>query len=290
MISTIANDTLRIAYTPDPDDAFAWWAIATEQIAVPDCKVVCETQHIQQINEQCLRGELDVAAISSAAWPFFCKDYVLLSPGASVGRNYGPVLAAKNSMNLEDLSGTTVAIPGKLTTATMLLRLFFPGVITIEMPFDQIAENIANDTVAAGVLIHEELLNWENAGIRQLVSLGGLWAEATNLPIPVGLNVAHRRLGEAKITQIATAIRDSVRHAQIRRRQAIDWALQYSITSQRIAEKFINMFANEDTLQLAPDCIEALRIMYSKAFDQQLIPVVPYLDPVMPESRSLCKV
>ena len=185
---------INAAFTPDPDDAFAWWALATRQLTLDGCDFDIKPMHIQDINRGCMRQEIDIGAISSAVWPLIHKNYVMLSAGASVGRNYGPALVARRNA-ADPSAGTRVAIPGEHTTGALLLRLFFPGVQTIEMPFDKIAGAVCNGQVQAGVLIHEELLNWKAMGLRRVCCLGQRWSQETQLPLPVGLNVAHKRLG-----------------------------------------------------------------------------------------------
>lgn len=272
---------LRCAHTPDPDDAFAWWALTTGRVAAGDRTIDLTTEPIQAINEKCLQGEYDIAAISSAAWPWLQDDYVILGSGASVGRGYGPSLATKSLCAVSDLDGALVAIPGELTTGALLLRLFFPGVRTVELPFDKIAQAILNGVVDAGVLIHEELLNWETKGLRELACLGATWMRDTGLPIPVGVNVAHRRLGTEGLRQAEVAVHQSMVLANMHPDDARAWAMRYSMEcAEGIGEAFIGMFANDDTLEMPQDCLQALDLLYQRAFNSGLIPVRPEVAPL----------
>lgn len=277
------QQTLRVAYTSDPDDAFAWWAIIQGKVNLGDYIVDNYAWHIQKINEFCEKGFFDVAAVSSAAWPYLEKDYFLLSVGASVGRGYGPVLASAKIQNSEDLAGKVVAIPGGKTTGGLLLKLFYPEVKTVCLPFDQIAQAILDGGVDAGVLIHEELLNWGHKGLQTVQCLGAKWQEETGLPIPVGVNIVHRRLHEFMARSIASAIRESLIYAKKYQEEAFRWALGYSCQEKPgIASTFIDMFANEDTLGLDSDCIEALRLLYDMSYKKGLIPSLPKVHPINP--------
>lgn len=273
--------TIRAFHTPDPDDAYAWWAIATGRTRVPGCRIDVGSAHIQWINEQCRQGKVDIAAISSATYPLIANDYALLSAGASVGRGYGPALATRDLASSGDLDGALVAVPGDLTTGALLLRLFFPEARTVSLPFDQVAAAIAGGEVDAGVLIHEELLNWEHKGLRRLLCLGAEWTNRTGLPIPVGLNVVHRRHGAERIHQIAQAIRISMEEADRHPVQARRFAMGYSIEKcEGIGEKFMKMFANEDTIALGDDCLEAMNLLFRMAHERGLLPTPPRLEPI----------
>ena len=273
---TSGTRIVRAAFTPDPDDAFAWWAIATGKLTVPDCRIETSAHHIQEINEACVRGEYDIAAVSSAAWPKLCDDYYILESGASVGRNYGPALATKRFDEAQIANGALVGIPGELTTGALLLRMFYPGARTVVLPFDQIARAILEDKIDAGVLIHEELLNWNAAGLRRIGCLGEKWTTLTGLPLTVGLNVIHRRLGSDLIGELSRAIRESMLIAQGHEAEALKWAMQYSREAEpEIGRKFIQMFANSDTIRLDDDCRAALKTMFDMAYERNLICRIP---------------
>ena len=280
-IASQAQHIIRAAFTPDPDDAFAWWAIATDRVRVANCTFQLSPRHIHEINQACIQEELDIGAISSAAWPLLYKNYKILSAGASVGRGYGPALVTKSSDQLKLGAGAIVAIPGAQTTGALLLRLFFPGVRTVELPFDQIAAAVHRGDADAGVLIHEELLNWRATGLHRLACLGERWMQETGMPIPVGLNVIHRRLGDDLIARISAAIRESMIRANQDCVEARAWAMRYSRQAQAgIADEFIRMFANDDTLQLGDDCLAALRKLYAMAYERGLIPSIPPVETV----------
>ena len=272
----LQQEKLQVAHTADPDDAFAWWAIANGHVSLNNYKIELEALHIQDINEACIDQKFDIAAVSSAAWPHLYKNYCILASGASVGRGYGPVIASASAVDLN--KDVTVAIPGELTTGALLLRLFYPNVKTVSMPFDQIAEAISLQHVDAGVLIHEELLNWQNKGLQKVQCLGKKWQDEMDLPIPVGLNIVHRRLGE-DMKKVQQVVCDSMQFAAKNEEKAKDWGRKYTIETKRgIAEKFMQMFANEDTLRLQEDCVRALHKLYEVAYAAKLIPCIPDVD------------
>lgn len=260
-----------IAFTPDPDDAFAWWAILTDRLRMPGFQFNARPMHIHDINRMCHREELSIGATSSAAWPTMYRNYRILSAGASVGRGYGPALVTHE--RLDTLApGTRVGIPGDQTTGAMLLRLFYPGVQTIELPFNEIAAAVLRKELDAGVLIHEELLNWKHAGLHRVVCLGAKWMEQTGLPIPVGLVVMHRRYGDECVRQFSAMVRESLVVARNNSDAARRWAMGFSREAEAgIADQFINMFANDDTLNLDADCVRALKLLYEMAFERGLI-------------------
>lgn len=279
--ATVCPRTLRACHTPDPDDAFAWWAIATGRLALPGTRIEVDARPIQQINEACLAGELDIAAISSAAYPLLAERYAILDSGASVGRGYGPALATRDLAALGDVRSATIAVPGDLTTGALLLRLFFPGVRTVAMPFDAIAPALLAGEVQAGVLIHEELLNWEARGLRRLLCLGAEWQRRTGLPIPVGLNVIRRDLGRAAMAAVSRLVRRSMEEADRRPEEAMAHAMRHSREARRgIGARFVRMFANADTLHLDTDCLRALRLLFEMAHGAGLLPRVPEVAPV----------
>ena len=272
--------TLQITHSADPDDGYAWWAVATGRLGIGGSELRVEAMAIDEINRRCIEGRMDdVCAISSAAWPLMSHDYAILSAGSSVGRGYGPALAAVGSIPYGRLAASTVAIPGDLTTGALLLRLFFPGVRTRVMPFREIAPAILRGEVDAGVLIHEELMNYRDRGLERLACLGQIWTEQTGLPIPVGLNVVKRELGCELMQRIADLTLASMVEAEAHREEATRWAMQYSIQCRTgIGEEFLHMFANEDTLCLARDCRLALNELFVRAHVAGLIPRVPQLE------------
>ena len=278
-----ANQVLTLSHSPDPDDAFAWWGVLSGRAGIEGVEFDCIPRTMQQANIACLEDRVDVAAISSAAWPHFSGRYAILGVGASVGRGYGPALGSLRLRSAEELAGATVALPGNLTTGALLFRLMHPEVRTVELPCAEIGEAILRGDVDAGVLIHEELMNTKHRGLRRLECLGKRWEQETGLPIPVGLIAVRRTLGETLIDQIAGALRESIHAAFANRELATASAMSYSReAAPSIGEEFIGMFTNSDTAELPEDCREALRLLYARAYTADLIPALPAVRPVYP--------
>src|ERR1700733_9493825 len=187
---------LTIAYTPDSDDAFYYDALETGRIPLPGYLPAFSREPMSVLNRAALRGKFDVTAISSVVYPQIATRYAILSVGTSVGRGYGPVLVSKEGLTVEDLRGRRVGVPGIPTTGWFLLRCLCPEAIPVEMAFDQIASAVAAGELEAGVMIHEELLYYPRMNLQRVVDLGAEWCQRHNLPLPVGLNVIRRDLGQ----------------------------------------------------------------------------------------------
>jgi 5,8-dihydroxy-2-naphthoate synthase len=263
---------ILIGCTPDPDDAFAWHALATRIVSPPPgVQLEVRFAPIAELNDRIAEGALDIAAISSVLYPRIARSYAILRPGASVGRGYGPRLAARSRMDLAALAGKRVGVPGTTSTGTALCRLFAPRAITVPLPFEEIAPRVASGELEAGVLIHEDLMSYGDHQLVSVACLGDLWTRRTGLPLPVGLNVIRRSLGERLCAELARCVSDSVLHALAHRREASEWAMRFS-RAQRpgIAERFIRMFANGDTVSMPPDCVSALARLYGELRDAGL--------------------
>lgn len=268
------------AFSGDPDDAFAFYGLARGAVPPPTprpIRFVAST--VQELNERALGGAYEVTAISSAAYPRLVDRYFISGVGTSVGRNYGPMLAARDFSTLAELAGRRVASPGPLTTGHLLLRRFAPACDVVFMPFDEIRAAIVRGEVEAGVLIHEELLNYEAVGLRKIRCLGEAWFEATGLPLPVGLNVIRRDLGRRQAQAVVRALHESLLFGMEHENDARDYALGYSIALRDgIAENFIGKFANADTLRMDAATREALRLLLDLACSLQGIPRIGKLE------------
>lgn len=260
--------TLTFGYTPDPDDAFHHWALEAGRVTIPGWTLAFRREHVQTLNEGALLGRLDVTAVSSAFYPSICDRYVVLSTGASVGRGYGPALAAREP--LESLRGRRVAIPGTHTTGAFLLRYFYDGFEEVEMPFDRIAEAVADGRFDAGVLIHEELLRYRAYRLVRLACLGERWCSETGLPLPVGLIVARRALGTGLLEQVRDALRKSLEYGLSRPKDAFAFARRFG-TEEDVDRDFVTKFANDDTLSMPDDVRRGLWELYRRARRKGLI-------------------
>ncbi|MEQ8661931.1 MAG: MqnA/MqnD/SBP family protein, partial [Gammaproteobacteria bacterium] len=220
-------------------------------------------------------------------YPAIARDYVILASGASVGRGYGPALAARTDSAFDDLAGRRVGIPGTLTTGTFLLRYFYRDFIPVPLPFDTIAAAICRGDVDAGVLIHEELLNYTEQPLRRLCCLGERWSSETGLPLPVGLNVARRALGAPVLTVIENLLYASMRHALEAPASAMGFAARFGRgPGSRVRDDFVARFANTDTLMMPGDVRRGLAMLYERAHERGFIDAVPPLDLVDPQAPN----
>ena len=275
---------LRIAYTPDPDDAFHYCALETARLSLPPGLSLAFSQgHIKDLNESCLVESYDVCAISSVFYPAIADRYVIMASGASVGRDYGPVLGGRPGLAADSLVGRRVAVPGTSTTGYFLLRYFYEGYRPIPMAFDQVAEAITRGEVDAGVLIHEELLNFPERRVEKLCCLGHRWFEHTGLPLPVGLVVARRALGLERLAEVELLLRDSMVWALTHRTEAMEFASQFGRGPlSAVREDFVARFANDDTVCMPADVRLGLSTLYTKALRRGFIDRMPSLDIIDP--------
>lgn len=287
---TPADRPLTFAYTPDPDDAFHYCALETGRIPHPglDCRFV--TGHIRELNESCLRDTYDVCAISSVFYPEIDDRYVILASGTSVGRGYGPLLACREGESLTSLAGRRVGVPGTTTTGYFLLRYFYSDFVPVPMPFDRVGDALLAGEIDAGVMIHEELLNFAERRIARMCCLGARWFEHTGLPLPVGLVVARRTLGLPRLGRIESLLHASMAWALANRAEALAFASRFGRGPlSRVREDFVDKFANADTLLMPPDVRLGLGTLYTKALKRGLIdhlPALDVIDPLPPHARD----
>src|SRR5260370_21497468 len=217
------------AHSPDPDDAFMFYALPHNKIDTGGLTFRHELQDIETLNRRALRGELDVTAISIHAYAFLLDKYALLPSGCSMGDRYGPMVVARQPLTVNDLKSVRIAVPGTMTTAFLTLRLLLPGGFAHEVvPFDQIIGKVAGGEFDAGLIIHEGQLTFQNQGLHLVVDLGVWWMEQTGLPLPLGGNVVRRDLGPQVIKEISRLLKESIRYGLAHRHDALGHALRYA--------------------------------------------------------------
>lgn len=250
----MTKQLITVGHSPDPDDAFMFYALAHDKIDTGALTFRHELQDIETLNRRALRGELDVTAVSIHAYPALQEKYALLSSGCSMGDHYGPMVIARRPMKLDELGKICLAVPGTLTTAFLALRLALPAPFTYEvMPFDKIIPAVAAGKFEAGLIIHEGQLTFQNQGLHLVVDLGVWWQEKTGLPLPLGGNVVRRDLGEPTIANISRLIKESIRYGLAHRQDALTYALQYARDMDRsLADRFVGMYVNDWTLDYGP--------------------------------------
>jgi 1,4-dihydroxy-6-naphthoate synthase len=270
---------LRIAYTPDSDDAFYYDALETGQVVLPGYRLQFVREPMNVLNQAALQGLCEVTAISSVLYPQVADRYAILSAGTSVGRGYGPVLVGRRGRTLGELERARVGVAGLQTTGWFLLRWLCPKAVPVAMAFDRIADAVAAGELDAGVMIHEELLYYPRLGLERIADLGAAWCRQHNLPLPVGLNVVRRDLGTAGMERVCAAIRRSLRHALDHPEPALERVRRFGRGAEgQCTERFVEMFANRDSLHLASDVRAGLRLLFAQVADQGLGTPVPALD------------
>ena len=270
---------IRIGHSPDADDAFMYYAIAHGKVPVGDYEVQHVLEDIESLNKRALSGELEGTAISAGAYPQVADKYRIMSVGSSIGRNYGPMIVARADGEVTSLQGARVAIPGTYTTAYLLLRLYAEGFEAIPIDFDKIMPAVLNREVDAGLLIHEGQVTYGDMGLVKLLDLGEAWGQDTGLPIPLGLDMVRRDLGDEVAQLMADSLRDSIQYAFDHEDEALDYALQFSRGTEReTCRRFVRMYVNDDTLDMGEEGKRALETLFSRALDRGIIDSIPPID------------
>jgi len=271
---------IRVAHSPDSDDAFMFYALAKELIDTGTYRFEHVLSDIETLNSRAFEGTYEVSAVSIHAYAHLDDRYALLSSGASMGDGYGPIVVARKDIGPRDLRGCVVAVPGKLTSAALALQMWMPGLKTVVLPFDAVGPAVMAGEVDAGVVIHEGQLTWKDEGLFLVQDLGVWWHEETGgLPLPLGGNVVRRDLGEQTISDVSSLLRQSIEFSLAHREQALDYALDYGRGLDRgRADQFVGMYVNELTVDYGERGEKAMRLFLEKAHGQGLIPKVPVLD------------
>ena len=270
---------IKLAHSPDSDDAFMFYALATHKLATPGYKYTHVLGDIQSLNEAALAETYDVTALSFAAYPSLRDKYVLLDCGASFGEGYGPIVVATGAIKPQELKGRRIGVPGLKTTAYLTLKLFEPDFEPVVMPFDKIIEAVRNEVVEAGLLIHEGQILFPQLGLHRVVDLGIWWQEQTSLPLPLGGNAVRRALGPEMGRLIARTIRDSVTYGLEHRDEALNYAMQFAREMEpELADKFVGMYVNKWTLGYGERGKKAVRELIERGTVAGLLPGPPTIE------------
>ena len=247
----MADPTLvRIAHSPDSDDAFMFYALTQGLLDVEGLEIEHRLEDIETLNQAAFEGTYEITALSFHGWAYLEDRYALMPSGASFGDGYGPVVVAREASSREALAGRTVAIPGELTTAALALRLWQPRVETVVVPFDRIFDAVESGRAEAGVVIHEGQLTWGDRGLERVVDLGAWWEEATGGPLPLGCNAIRRDLEPALVVRLCRLLTESIEYALDHREEALDYAQRYArdLEDDRSrSDRFVGMYVNEWT-------------------------------------------
>lgn len=265
---------ISIAHSPDSDDAFMFYGLATNKVRVNGYKfshVLCD---IETLNQRAIREAFfDVTAISFHAYPYLQDNYALMACGGSVGEGYGPMIIATRQYDLDEIRRIRIAVPGTLTTAYLALKLFAPEIETAVVPFDQIIPEVLAGNFQAGLIIHEGQLTWSRSGLSRILDLGEWWREQTGLPLPLGGNAIRRSLGDSVMVTVTRALRDSIQHGLDHRDEALAYAMQFARDlDTSLADKFVGMYVNERTLNYGDDGRQAIRRLLEMGHERGIIP------------------
>lgn len=275
-----ATREISIAHSPDSDDAFMFYGLATNKVRVPGYRfshVLCD---IETLNHKAIHEAFyDVTAISFHAYPYLQDKYALMACGGSVGENYGPMIVAPQRYSLDEIKKVKIAIPGTLTTAFLALKLFAPEIETEVVPFDQIIPQVLAGKYRAGLIIHEGQLTYGNNGLHKILDLGVWWREQTGMPLPLGGNAIKRSLGPEAMRVTTQALRESIQHGLDHRESALQYAMQFARDlDPGLADKFVGMYVNERTLDYGKDGRAAIEKLLAMGHERGIIPQVAKID------------
>ncbi|OLB26563.1 MAG: ABC transporter substrate-binding protein [Acidobacteria bacterium 13_2_20CM_58_27] len=270
---------IKLAHSPDSDDAFMFYALATHKLSTPGYKYTHILSDIQSLNEAALEETYDVTAISFAAYPELRDKYVLLDCGASFGEGYGPIVVSTKAVKGQELAGRRIAVPGTKTSAYLTLRLFEANFEPVVMPFDKIIDAVQNNLVEAGLLIHEGQLFFQEKGLHKVIDLGIWWQEQTGLPLPLGGNAVRKALGPRLGRQIAKTIRNSVAYGLEHREEALNYAMQFAREMNlELADTFIGMYVNKWTLGYGEKGRQAVKELIVRGTRAGFLPEPPVVE------------
>ena len=263
---------ITVAHSPDSDDAFMFYALATNKIKTGDLKFRHVLSDIETLNQKALKGEYEVTAISFHAYAYLTEKYALLDSGASMGDRYGPLLVSETPMRPSEVKGKLIAVPGTMTTAFLILKLFEPDFRHVVVPFDKVFERVAKRKADAGLIIHEGQLTFSTLGLHKVVDLGEWWHKETKLPLPLGGNVVRKDLGAKLIAQISYTLRKSIEYALEHRDEALNYAMQFARDmEEEVADKFVGMYVNDRTLNYGQAERRAIQLLLDMGHQKKII-------------------
>lgn len=271
--------TIRVGHSPDPDDAFMFYGLASGKVKLEGIRIEHQLEDIQSLNERALKAELEVTAISAHAFPFVADKYWIMKTGASMGEGYGPVIISRKYKSLNELRGKTVGTPGRLTTASLLFKTLTDGIKNIDMPFDKIMEAVDKATVDAGLLIHEGQITYQALGYNKVLDFGEFWQkESGGLPLPLGLDVVRKDLGESMARALSKGLRESIAYGYAHQDESIPYAMQWGRgIDHTLGEKFVKMYVSELTIDMGEKGRKALELLYARGAEKGLLPAMPEL-------------
>jgi len=280
-MSSAVNKTreIKVAHSPDSDDAFMFYGMATNKIRVPGVKFTHTLCDIETLNRKALEAYYDITAVSFHAYPYIQDSYAIMPSGGSVGEGYGPMIVASRNIPVEEIAKAKIAVPGTMTTAYLALKLFAPDVTTEVVPFDDIIPKVLEGKYEAGLIIHEGQLTFSKSGLHRIVDMGKWWRDLTGMPLPLGGNAIKRDLGPTLTTACCNALRNSIQYALDHREEALQYAMQFArdLDVQQ-ADKFVGMYVNERTLDYGRDGRDAIIKLLEMGYERGIIPHKPNVE------------
>jgi 1,4-dihydroxy-6-naphthoate synthase len=264
---------LKLAHSPDSDDAFMFYALATKKVPSANFVFKHVLEDIETLNQKALQGIYDVTAASFHAYPYLADRYILLPSGASFGERYGPIVVARADSRLNTLRGKRIAVPGKMTTGYLALRLYEQDFEPVFTPFDRILDTVSQGTADAGVVIHEGQLTYATSGLKKIVDLGEWWHQETSLPLPLGGNLILRSLDRGTISAVAKLLKSSIEYAFGHREEALNYALQFGRgLDSSTTDRFVAMYVNDWTLDYGERGRRAVQVLLDRGFEKGVLP------------------
>ena len=275
-MKSVAVKNIRFGHSPDPDDAFMFYAFAHETIPMRGFKVTHVIEDIESLNQRALKNaELEVTAVSCHAYAYLANKYAVMRSGASIGEKYGPILVARGPglETRKSIRGKRIAIPGKLTTAYLALQIYEQGFIPVFIPFDKIMDAVLAGEVDFGLVIHEGQLTHAEHGLTKVLDLGEWWYEKTGLPLPLGVDVIRKDLGEETMREFALLFKESIQHSLQNRKPALEYAIQYGRgLSQDLNDRFVGMYVNDRTVEIGAEGEAGFRRLLDEGYKKGILP------------------
>jgi len=273
----MSDRIIRVGHSPDPDDAFMFYGLASGKVKLDGIRIEHLLEDIQSLNQRAMRAELEVTAISAHAYPYIADKYWIMRTGASMGEGYGPVIISRKYKSLDELRGKIVGTPGPLTTATLLFKMFTKDIRNVDMPFDAIMDAVDRGEVDAGLLIHEGQITYQSLGFHKILDFGELWEETTHgLPLPLGLDVVRKDLGEGLAHALSRGLKESIAFGYEHQAESIPYAMQWGRgIDYALGEKFVKMYVSELTIDMGEAGEKSLKYLFSRGREAGLIPGVP---------------
>jgi len=264
---------ITLGHSPDPDDAFMFYGLAAGKIDCEGLSFKHIIEDIETLNRRAMNGELDVTAVSIHAYSYVLDKYALLTSGASIGDNYGPMIIARRNMSIADLGSARLAVPGLMTTAYLVMRLCVGNPETVVVPFDQIIDAVEQGKVDAGLLIHEGQLTYSSKGLHKIIDLGQWWKTQTGLPLPLGGNAIRKSLGPELISKVSRLLKDSIEYGLANRKVAVRHAMAYGRgMAESLTDEFVGMYVNDYTIDYGELGRQAVSLLLTKGHEAGLIP------------------